>query len=51
MKDNLKIWKKEYLSNHLLDRTQILNLTKLTKLTCTNLFNEDDLQWKTTPKY
>ena len=30
MEDNLKILKVEYLSNHLLDHTQILNLKSLT---------------------
>jgi hypothetical protein len=27
MEDNIKIWKVEYLSNHLLDHIQILNLS------------------------
>jgi hypothetical protein len=39
MEDDLKILKVEYLSNHLLDHTQIFNLY------------EDNLQWKNTLTY
>ena len=42
MEDDLKILKVEYLSNHWLDRTQILNLD-LTKPYCTNPLHEDNL--------
>jgi hypothetical protein len=38
---DLKIIKVKYLSNHLLDPTQILNLY------CKKVLNEDDLKWKT----
>ena len=43
MEDNLKILKGEYLSNHLLDHTQILKLSLDVQTACYKLFNEDDL--------
>ena len=59
MEDDLKIFKVEYLSNHLFDPTQLLNLSLgdldlypvLTKSTLKIAWNEDDLQWKMTSKY
>ena len=51
MEDDLKILKVEYLSNHLLDHTQILNLSWDNQTIYLNPQNEDDLQWKTTSKY
>ena len=51
MEDNLKILKVEYLSNHLLDHAQILNLSLDDQTIFTNTSNEGDLQWKKTLKY
>jgi hypothetical protein len=51
MEDDLKILKVEYLSNHLLDHTQISNLSLYTKPYFVNPSNKDDLQWKMTSKY
>jgi hypothetical protein len=50
MKDDLKILKAEYLSNGLLDPTNILKISLNAKKYCTNTANEDDFQWKTTSK-
>jgi hypothetical protein len=47
IEDDLKILKVVYLRNHLLDTTQILNLS----FDDTSPLNEDDFQWKTTSKY
>jgi hypothetical protein len=46
MEDELKILKVEYLSNLLLDHTQILNLSLDDHFV--NPSNEDDRQWKRT---
>ena len=43
MEDGLKILKVEYLSNHLLNLSQILNLSLDDQ---TIMYNEDDLKWK-----
>ena len=57
MEDDLKILKVEYLSNHLLDHTQILNLSLDDQIILYKFFKwrqppmEDDLQLKTTSKY
>jgi hypothetical protein len=51
MEDDLKILKVEYLSNHLLDPTQILNSSSGDQKKVKNAWNEDDLEWKTTSKY
>ena len=51
MEDDLKILKVEYLSNRLLDLTQILNFSYMTKPCFVNPSNEDNLQWKTISKY
>ena len=56
MEDDLKILKVEYLTNHLLDPTQILNLSLDDHIILYNFIKwrqpptEDDLQFKTTPK-
>jgi hypothetical protein len=54
MEDDLKIWKVEYLSNRLLDHTQIFNLS----LDDQTIFKkswrssmEDDIQWKMSTNY
>ena len=52
MEEYLKILKVEYLSNHLLDHTQILNLSLYDQ----TIFRqrppmEGDLRWKMTSKY
>ena len=47
MEDDLKILKVEYLSNRLLDHTQILNLSLDDQVIFWNLQNEDYLQQKT----
>ena len=51
MEDDLKILKVEYLSNRLLDHTQILNLDLGNQSKVFKYFNEDDHPWKTTSKY
>jgi hypothetical protein len=51
MEDNLKILIVEYISNHLLDPPQILNLSSGDQTKVKNAWNEDDLEWKTTSKY
>ena len=51
MGDDLKILKVKYLSNHLLDHTQILNSCLGNKPKFTNALNEDDNKWKMTSKY
>ena len=51
MEDDLKILNVEYLRNHLLDHSQISNLSLDDKLYFTNYLNEDELKWKTTSKY
>ena len=51
MEDDLKILKVEYFSNHLLDHTQILNLSLDNQQIFMNPLNEDDLQLKTTLNY
>ena len=51
MEDDLKILKVEYLMNHLLDPTQILNLSLDDQTIMLNPSNEDELPWKTTSKY
>ena len=53
MEDDLKILKVEYLSNSLLDHTQISNfsLYHIDQPYFVNPLNEDDLQWKKTSKY
>ena len=48
MEDDLKIFIVEYLSNLLLDHTQILNLSFYDKPYFVNSLNEYDLKWKTT---
>ena len=60
MEDDLKISKEEYLSNHLLDHTQILSLSLNDQIIFLQIFKMkttftgrrpsmgDDLQWKTT---
>ena len=54
MEDDLKILKVEYLRNHLLDHTQILNLSWDDQIILIFKFRqpptEDDLQLKTTSK-
>jgi hypothetical protein len=53
MEDDLKILNVEYLSNHLLDHTQISNLS-LNEQTIFKIIihsNEDNLQWKMNSKY
>ena len=44
MEDNLKILKVEYLSNRLLDVTQIFNFSYMTKPCFVNPSNEDNLK-------
>ena len=44
MEDDLKILKLEYLSNNLIDHTQILNLSLDDQTIFTNPLNEDDLK-------
>ena len=51
MEDDPKILKVEYLSNQWSDLPQILNLSSGDQTKIKNTWNEDDLQWKTTPKY
>ena len=51
MEDDLKILKVEYLSNQLLDHTQILNLSLHDQPVFWNSSNQCNLQWKMTPKY
>ena len=57
MEDDLKILKVEYISNHLLDLTQILNLSLDDQIILYKFFKwrrpsmEDDLQLMTTSKY
>jgi hypothetical protein len=51
MEDDLKISIVEFLSNHLLDQTQMLNLSLDDQPYFTNHLNKDDLQWKTPSKY
>ena len=48
MEDNLKILKVEYLSNHLLDQNQILNLSLYDKSIYYKYLNEEDITWKMT---
>ena len=48
METDLKILKVEYLSNRLLDNTQILNSSFDDQTIFYKSFNEDDLHWKTT---
>ena len=48
--EDLKISNVEYLSNHLLDHTQILNLSIDDQTMFSNSSN-DELQWEMTPKY
>ena len=50
MEDDLKILKVEYLSNRLLDHTQILNLDLGDQSKVFKYFNEDNQTWKTTTK-
>ena len=42
IEDDLRIVKVEYLSNHLMDHTQILNLSFMTKPYFVNPLNEED---------
>ena len=51
MKDDFKVLKTEYLSNHWSDLTQILNFSSGDQTRIINTWNEDDLQWKMTSKY
>jgi hypothetical protein len=51
MEDDLKILKVEYLSNHLSDPLQILNLSSGDQTKVKKAWNEDDCEWKTTSKY
>ena len=57
MEDDLKILKVEYISNHLLDLTQILNLSLDDQIILYKFFKwrqppmEDNLHLKTTSKY
>ena len=51
MEDDLKILKLKYLSNPLLDPTQILNLCLDDQTILYKSFNKEDIQWKTTSKY
>ena len=51
MEDDLKILKVEYLSNHLLDNSQILNLSLVDQTIFYKSFKWDNIQWKTTSKY
>jgi hypothetical protein len=44
MEDNLKILSIEYVSNHLLDLPQTLNLSSGDQTKIKNALNEDDLQ-------
>ena len=48
MEDDLKNWKTEYFSSHLLDPPQNLNISSCDQTKIKKGFNEDDLQWKTT---
>jgi hypothetical protein len=50
MEDELKILKVEYLSNHLLDLPQILNLSSGDQTKIKTARNKDNLQWKTNSK-
>ena len=50
MEDNLQILKVEYLSNHFLDHTQILDLSLNDQPYFTNPQNEDYFWWKMTSK-
>ena len=51
MEDDLKIFKVEYLSNHLLDLPQLLKLSFGDQTKAEIAVNEDELGWKTTSKY
>ena len=51
IEDDLKISKVEYLSNRLLDYTQILYLDMGDQSKVFKYFNEDDHIWKATSKY
>ena len=51
MEDELKILKVEYLSNNLLDHTQVLNVRLHDKAIIYKYFQLIDIQWKPTPKY
>ena len=52
MEDDLKKLKVKYLSNQLLDHTQILYVILDDQTIFFDFFfNEDNLQWKTTSKY
>ena len=46
MKDDLKIAKVEYLSNHWLDLPEILNLNSRDQTETKNAWNEEDFRWK-----
>ena len=48
MEDDLKTLKVEYLSNHWMDLPQILNFSLGDQTSWNVVWNEDDLQWKTT---
>ena len=48
MEDNLKIFKVEYLRNHLSDIPQVLNLSSWDLTKIKNAWNEDEHQWKMT---
>ena len=50
MEDDLQILKVEYLSNLLLDHTQILNLSLYDQTVFCYTLHEDNLQWKMTSK-
>jgi hypothetical protein len=47
MEDDLKIWKVEYLNNHWLDLTQILNLSYWDQTKVTKVSNENQLYFRT----
>ena len=57
MQEDLKILKVDYLSNHLLEPTQIYNLSLDDQIILYKFFKwrqpsmEDDLQWKKTSNY
>jgi hypothetical protein len=48
MENDLKVLKVEYLSNHLMDHTQMFNLSLDGQTIFTNPSNEDALQWERT---
>ena len=50
MEDNLQIVKVEYLSNHWLDLSQILNWSSEDQTKIQKALNEDYIQWKMTLK-